>query len=563
MLLVRHLVNLLRASQSHARWMAPALAIWIAGCASAGTAVLVEDGVAGEALKPSERWAAQQGQLVGSGVGHVLAPALELGEGDCTIAVRLSLDELNGSAASFVIGGSSHFGFDGRTDGIFGEGPVFGGGVHGLGDSSDFITAGEVFEFVVERRRGTLRFLINGDLIHEQDDPRDAMGTIGLRPHRATMRIADWAVRGNLVEVLQPALIDVFASGEGGYHTFRIPAIIRAANGDLLAFAEGRVNHGGDSGDIDTVMKRSTDGGATWGELQLVGDFGTGCVGNAAPVVDQASGDIVMLAVLQPDGSHEADIRNNRGGYRDPCVLRSTDHGETWSEPVSLFETCDREDWRWYATGPCHGIQLRHGEYAGRMVVPANFSVVGGGGNDHLGAHALLSDDAGATWRIGAVDDTHVGENEINPNESTVVELSDGRLLFNARDQGGTSRATRLATLSDDGGETYVGPYEVEEDLVGPVCQAALLGVDTDAGRVIVYSGPGVWDSRARMQLRYSTDAGESWHDGPVLHPGSAAYSDLVQVDDDTLGCLFEADGYSRIVFSSVSIQALLNSSDE
>jgi len=561
--IVRNLVALMPSPQTPARWFAPAIVFWIAGWASAGTAVLIENGTPGEGIEPGDRWETQQGQLVGSGTGHVLAPSLELSDGDCMVVVRLSLDSIDGTAASFVLNGDSHFGFDGRSGEVFVEGPVFGGGTRAVASASDHITAGEVFELVIQRRGDTLRIAINGEVVHEQEDGRAAMGRIALRPHRATMRIADWRVHGNLIEILQPDVADVFVSGEDGYHTFRIPAIIRAANGELLAFAEGRVNHGGDSGDIDIVMKRSTDGGETWGELQLVGDFGTGCVGNAVPVVDADSGDIVMLAVLQPAGSHEGDIRNDRGGYRDPCVLRSTDHGETWSEPVSLFETCDREDWRWYATGPCHGIQLQHGENAGRMVVPANFSVVGSGGNGQLGAHALLSDDAGVTWRIGAVDDTHVGENEINPNESTVVELSDGRLLFNARDQGGSSRATRLTALSEDGGETYVAPYEAEEDLVGPVCQAALLGVDTDAGQVIVYSGPGVWDSRARMQLRYSTDAGETWLDGPVLYPGSAAYSDLVNLDNDKIGCLFETEGYSRIVFSSVSLQALLGSGDE
>src|SRR5262245_57219702 len=66
--------------------------------------------------------------------------------------------------------------------------------------------------------------------------------------------------------------VTVFKSGEDGYHTYRIPAIVEAANGDLLAFAEGRKNGGGDAGDIDIVLKRSADRGKTWGALQLVQD---------------------------------------------------------------------------------------------------------------------------------------------------------------------------------------------------------------------------------------------------------------------------------------------------
>ncbi|XAM00349.1 sialidase family protein [Phycisphaeraceae bacterium D3-23] len=352
-------------------------------------------------------------------------------------------------------------------------------------------------------------------------------------------------------------LVDVFVAGEDGYHTYRIPAVVMAANGDLLAFAEGRVHGSGDAGDIDMVMKRSTNGGATWGDLQVVGDFGDGGFANPAPVVDAASGDVLLLAVLEEAGSHEADIRNSRGGGRVPCAVRSSDHGETWGEVVSLAETCDRADWRWYATGPCHAIQLQRGEHAGRLVVPANFSQAGGGGNDYLGAHALLSDDGGATWRIGAVDNTHIGENEFNPNESTVVELSDGRLLFNTRDQGGTSRATRGVTVSEDGGASFVSPYAPEEALVAPVCQASLLGVDTEAGRLLVFSAPGVWDARRRMHLRVSADDGATWRDGPVLYEAAAAYSDMVALDADTIGCLFEADGYRRIVFTPVALTEL------
>ncbi len=66
--------------------------------------------------------------------------------------------------------------------------------------------------------------------------------------------------------------VTVFKAGEDGYHTYRIPAIVRAKNGDLLAFAEGRKNSAADHGDIDIVLKRSSDEGQTWGPLELVQD---------------------------------------------------------------------------------------------------------------------------------------------------------------------------------------------------------------------------------------------------------------------------------------------------
>jgi sialidase-1 len=84
----------------------------------------------------------------------------------------------------------------------------------------------------------------------------------------------------------QNAFTPVFVSGTEGYKSFRIPAIIGLKNGVLLAFAEGRVNSAGDFGNIDIVMKQSSDKGKTWGSIQVVAENETLQAGNLAPVVD-------------------------------------------------------------------------------------------------------------------------------------------------------------------------------------------------------------------------------------------------------------------------------------
>lgn len=361
-------------------------------------------------------------------------------------------------------------------------------------------------------------------------------------------------------------IVDVFRAGEDGYASFRIPAIVRADDGALLAFAEGRVNSRSDSGDIDIVMRSSTDGGETWGKLQVVADHGEGCVGNPTPVVERETGHVVLLVTLQPPECHERDIRAGTRGERYPAVLRSEDGGRTWSEPASLRDTCDRDDWRWYATGPCHAIQLRHGDHAGRLVAPANHSTDGGAGNAFLSGHALYSDDGGRTWQIGAVDEHEVASNALNPNESTVAEWSDGRLIFNSRNHGSEAGPSRLVAYSDDGGESFTAPYRPEAQLTAPVCQAALLTVAVpararaadgggDAGAtLLIYCGPADAKQREQLRLRVSADGGRSWSDGPLLYGGSAAYSDVVELPGARLGCYFEADGYARIVFTTIDL---------
>lgn len=357
-------------------------------------------------------------------------------------------------------------------------------------------------------------------------------------------------------EAVQPPatetpIVPVFRSGEAGYQTFRIPAIVRAADGALVAFAEGRRHGANDSGDIDIVLKRSADLGRNWSKLQVIADHGAGVAGNPCPVVDRTSGDLVLLFVRQPAGCHEGDIRADRKGYRDPFVMRSDDHGKSWSEPTAL-PGCDREEWRWYATGPCHAIQLQHGPHKGRIVAPANHSVVGSGANDHLGAHLLLSDDGGKTFVFGAIADSQTGNDIINPSETTIAELENGDLYINTRDQHGKSPGTRAVATSADQGQTLMESLVDEEALKGPVCQGSVLAITMPGGSAaLLFSGPSADNRRERLAIRHSIDGGKSWQEHQVLYQGSAAYSDMVGLEEDQIGCLFEIDGYSAIVFTT------------
>ena len=86
----------------------------------------------------------------------------------------------------------------------------------------------------------------------------------------------------------------LFKKGDYGYHTFRIPALVQTKSGAILAFAEARRNSGSDTGDIDLVMKRSTDGGKTWSEMMMAWDDAENVCGNPSPVVDSRSGRIIL-----------------------------------------------------------------------------------------------------------------------------------------------------------------------------------------------------------------------------------------------------------------------------
>lgn len=358
---------------------------------------------------------------------------------------------------------------------------------------------------------------------------------------------------------------DVFESGTEGYDTFRIPAITRTDKGTLLAFAEGRVDGGGDSGDIDLVLRRSTDNGRTWGPLHIVGDIGPNVFGNPTPIVGPASGDVVLLTTHNAGASSEDEIMRGEVAPEDSRrvhVQRSSDDGRTWSEPTDITTEAKLPEWRWYATGPMHGIALERGPHAGRLVAPANHSTSPSPSSDdtgeeskYYGAHSLYSDDGGQTWQVGGIDTPRTGV--INPNENSAVELDDGTIYFNARDQEGTSSGTRAATTSSDGGESFDRPYDMVDDLTAPAVQSSVfkLSYRADRHERLVFSSPGHTEERRQLTLRSSFDEGESWEESLVLHDGPVAYSDLVETAGRALGVLYENgddDSYERITFASV-----------
>jgi sialidase-1 len=347
-----------------------------------------------------------------------------------------------------------------------------------------------------------------------------------------------------LIGMGEPALAlvtnTVFESGTEGYNTFRIPAIIRAPQ-RLLAFCEGRRDGGGDSGEIDLVLKHSTDGGATWSPLSVaVHDPGFTC-GNPAPVYEARSGQVVLVWTKNPASATEARILTGEDLPRTVWVSRSSDEGATWSAPEEISATASRPEWRWYATGPGHGIQLQ----SGRLLIPANHSL----GEDYAGwfSHVIYSDDGGVTWAIGGI---HEGRT----NESTVAELPGGRVYQNMRSYTGEHR--RRVSYSEDGGLSWATDA-TDQALVEPVCQASVLGDATSP--LLLFSNPAS-TKRENLTVRGSLDGGKTWGESLVLHGGPSAYSDLVRINEETAGCLYEGGAkspYETIVFAAFPLSRL------
>jgi sialidase-1 len=329
---------------------------------------------------------------------------------------------------------------------------------------------------------------------------------------------------------------DVFRSGEEGYHTYRIPALIVTRKGTLLAFCEGRRLAGGDSGDIDLLLKRSFDQGKTWSAAQVLVDFGLDTIGNPAPVEDRKTGVILLLLTRNPGDVTEKQIVTSAvAETRTVWITRSADDGTTWSPPEEITSSVKRPSWTWYATGPGNGIQLR----TGRLVIPCDHMDAGSGAKH---SHVIYSDDHGKTWRIGGV----AGE---GTNESAVVELRDGSLLLNMRSYLGRNR--RAVAHSLDGGLAW-SPLADDPALIEPVCQASLIAA---RGRLL-FSNPAD-TKRDRITVRLSRDDGKTWPVAKLIYEGPSGYSSLAALRDGTIGLLYErgvTSPYERIAFLRFSL---------
>jgi sialidase-1 len=315
----------------------------------------------------------------------------------------------------------------------------------------------------------------------------------------------------------------LFKNHKEGYNMYRIPTIVITKGGKLLAFCEGR-NNLFDGGDIDLVMKTSTDSGKTWGPLKVIWNDGKNTCGNPVPIVDALTGDVVLVASL-----------NNQ----KVVVLRSIDEGQTWGMPQDITAAVKSTNWDWYATGPVHGIQLQDSAYKNRMVVPCNHTIQGQG--KHI-AHIIYSDDAGKSWQVGgAVPDDKT-------DECTAVELDNGNLLLNMRNNGGEH--CRKTSISTDGGQTW-GNVICTTTLPEPVCQGAMLRYKKG---LFLFTNPAHSRKRKNLSLYTSTN-GINWVLRTVICRGKSAYSDMVALPNGKLLCIYETGKlwpYSGVVYTVI-----------
>lgn len=389
--------------------------------------------------------------------------------------------------------------------------------------------------------------------------------------HRIGIQVKSIKCDGKKVEVTpierssnwpQRLAYPIHHQGAFDCHTFRIPGIAKAKNGDLLAVYDMRYNSRRDlQEDIDIGLSRSTDGGRTWTDpvpIMDMGEFGgkpekeNGC-SDPLILVDDVSGTVLVAAcwTFGKPGTHQWTGNGSEPGLdletsTQFIVVRSEDHGRSWGKPENWTKALKDPTWYLFAPAPGNGITMTDGT----LVMPTQ-------GRDAKGfpfSNITWSKDRGKTWTVSqpARDDT---------TECAVAQLSNGSLMLNMRDnrnrrikdQPGNGRA--ISTTKDLGKSWEVHSSD-HRLLPEPTCMASLIAAKIDGKHRLYFSNPRNPLGRSMMTLQMSDDDGVTWPESQriLLDSRGGAYSSLVMIDDQTIGILYESS-VADFVFQRIAIR--------
>ena len=410
----------------------------------------VENGQAKLVHQIGKEWQSTNGYLECSGTGNFLYADQSLGAGDFHIHVRLSLQTLNDSAASFVMD-DNHFGFDADRPGMhrfFVEGPQFGGAPRFL---PSLISAGKPFDFDVIRKDKMLTFLIDGKQVWQTEYAKGAVLRFGLRPWRATMRVYEFSASGNLTAT--PPRLPLIKPTRPQVYTIPIidlsqekhrQVIVEKTPGQYLGhpttvlMADGKtmfctypLGHGRPA----AVLKKSTDGGLTWSDrLQVPDQWSTA---NNCPCLHR---------LTDPQGVERLFVFEGNGAMRQAISL---DDGETWTDFVPNGLHC--------TVAPNTIIPLSGGRYLMHYAKSVDKA------EQIIKVWQSISKDGGLTWGPERI----VAEVEgAAPDEPGTIKSPDGKQIMSLLREN-ARRCNSLYIVSDDEGKTWSLPKELPASLTG------------------------------------------------------------------------------------------------
>lgn len=329
---------------------------------------------------------------------------------------------------------------------------------------------------------------------------------------------------------------ELWTASMAGSQYYRIPAIINTNDGGILALTDDRFGSTQDLGNhkINVVARKSMDGGLTWGDEILVaaGDGSSDAAyGYGDPaVVRTLNGKLICLMA--------AGKSSYSGGMLHMGYTESSDNGATWSAPVDIYSSIDKNGTTFQSvfTTAGKGVTFSNGRVAFAMNGKVN-----GTTNEYI----IYSDDEGATWTISptiAFSGADESKLEIMNDNSLLVSVRRGG--FNSMANRGYNRTTGDASGNgiDDWGTQ--GNWGNEMNANG--CNADILYYNRETENadrldVIFHTLTKTYSTfRKDLRLYMSFDQGTTWKEAFQLQPGYAAYSSMQKLANGDLAIIFE-----------------------
>ena len=374
----------------------------------------------------------------------------------------------------------------------------------------------------------------------------------------------------------RPALV-LRESGQDNCDTYRIPGLVTTDEGTLIAVYDIRYNNSKDlQEDIDIGMSRSTDGGHTWEPMRVIMDMGKwggrperlNGIGDPCILYDKNTGALwvagLWMSGLTPDDmlwwSSQTGMSPEETGQF--ILVKSTDNGLTWSDPINITEQVKNPEWQLMLQGPGRGITMDNGT----LVFPAQFkkdigetAIDGGQFTSH--STIVYSIDGGETWQTGT-------GAKSNTTEAQVVQLADGKLMLNMRDdrnrQVKDEKNGRAVAVTEDMGQKWTVHPSSNLSLPEPNCMASLIAedilIDGNKQKVLFFSNPSDKYSRTKMTIKASLDEGLTWpqeYQQEINEELGFGYSCLTLVGGDKIAILYE--GEKELYFQLIPVGDIIS----
>lgn len=282
--------------------------------------------------------------------------------------------------------------------------------------------------------------------------------------------------------------IGLFDMGDFDAFNYRIPALVTLPDGTLLAAADQRNQHWNDNGNIDSVVRRSTDGGKTWSDITDVLDLksqpyntSTQSAFNIDPSLlvetqGEHKGRVWMLVDMYPEcsgtvssqagsGYTEIDGRQYLSLYdKDGALYTVREEGKVYNSNGELTDYVVKQD----VQPPYHelGDLYQNGEYVGNIYLKSqNTNHDTAPLTVYVTSYLWLtySDDSGLTWSKPVDLNPMVKEDWMRfcgSGPGVGLQLQNGTLMFpiyyTTKNAGGGIGFQSSANIySTDGGLTW------------------------------------------------------------------------------------------------------------